>query len=86
MTNSDHPEGLYLGLTPSDTLGIFDAGDYMWIEFGDGGHDDPIRWHNQIVKDTCESLGVTVAFDDEGNEVGIDALLFLYNGHLDFVE
>ena len=82
----DIPEGLYLGLTPHETPAIFDAQDIMWIEFTDGGHGDPVRWQNNIIRDTCDALGVYTAMNELAEEVSIEHFLENYNGSLDFVE
>ena len=80
IIGSDIPEGLHLALTPDEEPGIFDAQDVCWITFLDGGNEDPVRWQTCIVTATCTALGVTAAFDEEGNEVTVAQFLEIYNG------
>ena len=76
----NYPEGLHLTLTPDDELGIFDAQDVCWIIFTDGGYEDPVRWQESIVLDTCKALGVEYGFDGEGNEFTVSELVSQYTG------
>jgi hypothetical protein len=84
---SRYPEGLHLTITPDqDTLGIFDAGDLMWVEFCPGGLGDPVRWPKNVVIDTCAALRVTVAINEVGEEVSISTLLDGFYGDVDFLD
>lgn len=79
------PEGLYLGLSPAESLAIMDAQGIPWVDFTSGGAGDPADWAKNIIRATCSRLGVREAIDDIGDEVTVEELLDKYYGELDFL-
>ncbi len=83
---TDIPEGLTLQLTPGEEPALFDAGDVCWVIFTDGGSGDPKSWQANIIEATCDVLGVTEAFDSEGEEMDVDEFISWYVGEAAFNE
>ena len=70
------PDGLTLHVLPGgEQLGLIDVQDVCHLIFTEGGNGDPIDWHIEIVRRTCEALDVTTAFDEFGEEMKLDDFL-----------
>lgn len=73
------PEGLSIREGIGASLEIVDAQEIVWVDFGTvariADREDPIEWLVAVVECTCAGLGVTEAFDAEGEQVGIAELV-----------
>lgn len=77
------PEGLTLQYVDTSNFepGIVDAQEMVWIHFPDHDTEDPTEWFRAIVRKTCEGLGVTVAINEQGDEVTVEAFIEEWIGY-----
>jgi hypothetical protein len=76
---TDLPEGLHLREGTERALEIVDAGEVVWIDFGRMARvldrEDSVDWITAVVTCACAGLGVTEAFNAEGEELSVKALV-----------
>lgn len=77
------PEGLTLQYADTANFEpcIVDAQDMVWVHFPDHDTEDPTSWFRAFVRRTCLGLGVTVAMNENGDEVSVEDFIREWIGH-----